>query len=109
MTLPQFLQLGWDKGDENRAIGEAVKTSGSMTTGGNLPFYSFRFRNIPMNPRSLCFFACIFLCATGCNAGSDSASYDKAIAELKSAKDDYSRWCALGHATKESLNQGHDA
>src|SRR4051812_21243572 len=62
-----------------------------------------------MKPPLFCFLACIFLCTTDCNAGSDSASYDKAMAALKSAKDDYSRWCALGHATKESLNQGHDA
>ena len=31
------------------------------------------------------------------------------MAELKAAKDDYSRWCALNHAAKETLNQGHDA
>ena len=36
-------------------------------------------------------------------------TYDKAMAELKSAKDGYSRWCALNHAAKESLNQGRDA
>jgi hypothetical protein len=31
------------------------------------------------------------------------------LAELKSAKDDYSHWVALNRAAKESLNQGHDA
>ena len=36
-------------------------------------------------------------------------AYDKAMAELKSAKDAYSRWCALNHAAKVSLNQGHDS
>ena len=36
-------------------------------------------------------------------------SYDKAMAELKTAKDTYSRWCALNAAAKESFNQGHDA
>src|SRR5437762_13634578 len=29
--------------------------------------------------------------------------------ELKSAKDEYSRWCALGEAAKASLDRGHDA
>lgn len=34
--------------------------------------------------------------------------YNKAMEELNSSKDDYSRWCALNRAAKESLNQGHD-
>ena len=36
-------------------------------------------------------------------------SYQKAMAELKAAKDDYNRWIALTHAAKESLVQKHDA
>lgn len=35
--------------------------------------------------------------------------YDEAMTELKSAKDEYSRWCALNAAAKESLNTGHDS
>jgi hypothetical protein len=35
-------------------------------------------------------------------------AYKKAMSELAAAKDPYARWCALGHATKESFNQGHD-
>jgi hypothetical protein len=31
------------------------------------------------------------------------------MAALTAAKDEYGRWCALNHAAKESLNQGHDA
>lgn len=62
-----------------------------------------------MNPRSLHLVACIFLCTTACDAASGSASYDQAMSELTLAKDNYGRWCALGHAAKESLNQGHDA
>ena len=36
-------------------------------------------------------------------------AYDKAMSELKSAKDQYKRWCALNAAAKESFNQGRDA
>jgi hypothetical protein len=44
-------------------------------------------------------------------AGTDSAEkpYEHAMAELNAAKDQYSRWCALGYAAKESLNKGKDA
>ena len=35
--------------------------------------------------------------------------YEKAMAKLRSAKDEPSRFYALNHAAKESLNQGHDA
>ena len=35
-------------------------------------------------------------------------AYKKAMSELAAAKDSYARWCALGHAAKESFNQGHD-
>jgi hypothetical protein len=34
--------------------------------------------------------------------------YEGTMAELKSAKDEYSRWCLLGDAAKASLDQGHD-
>jgi len=37
------------------------------------------------------------------------AAYDEAMVELRSAKDAYSRWCALNGAAKESLNQSHDS
>ena len=62
-----------------------------------------------MSPRTIRIVVCLFLFITACDARSEPASYDKAMIELKTAKDDYSRWCALGHAAKESLNQGHDA
>ncbi len=38
-----------------------------------------------------------------------STEYLKAIAKLKGAKDEYSRWCALNAAAKESIEEGNDA
>ena len=68
--------------------------------------------NRPKNIGLLLFAFCLglLLCPAAALAGSDSSKpYEHAMVELNAAKDQYSRWCALGHAAKESLNQGHDA
>lgn len=44
----------------------------------------------------------------GADPLSTKETYDKAMAELARARDQYARWCALNAAAKESLNQGHD-
>jgi hypothetical protein len=41
-------------------------------------------------------------------ARADDASFARAMQQLSAAKDDYARWCALGFAAKENLNQGFD-
>jgi hypothetical protein len=35
--------------------------------------------------------------------------YNMAMDDLRSAKDEYARWCALDNAAKESIYAGHDA
>lgn len=64
-----------------------------------------------LNPIRI-FFLAALLIAGGCVPAGPITSkgrYDKAMTDLKTAKDDYSRWCALNAAAKESLHEGHDA
>jgi hypothetical protein len=74
----------------------------------SLPVRSIAMHTFPMISQTIRM-VCLFLFVATCVAQSDTASYKVAMAELKAAKDDYSRWVALNHAAKESVNQGHDA
>jgi hypothetical protein len=50
----------------------------------------------------------VFSFAFGADPIHTKEDYNKAMSELKAAKDQYGRWCALNAAAKESFNQGHD-
>ena len=49
------------------------------------------------------------LANVSCDRGSVQHSYSDAISTLNAAKDEYSRWCALNAAAKESFNSQHYA